>query len=133
MHSIKCIVLGSVCTFPGCFCRYFLIDSYDLVLDRLFLLHRDLVERSGCALQETDAQMSEQQIPGVREADLPKPPAQAPKVVRAEPFQNLPMFVRHVFSWVMNWDAHYFLPITMVWVGPESTNWVCRFYMKCPF
>lgn len=71
-------------------------------------------------------------LPGVDESLLVKP-AEAPAVVRAEPFQNLPMFVRNLFSWVMNWDAHYFLPLTMVWVGPESTNWVARFYLKCPF
>jgi hypothetical protein len=70
-------------------------------------------------------------IPGVRETDLPRIPEDAPPDDgHQEPFTNVKMFVRNVFSWIMNWDCHYFLPITMTWVGPESTNWVCRFYMN---
>lgn len=79
--------------------------------------------------------MSDEEIPGFGDcASLPHVPADAPPDDgKKEPFNNLRMFVRNVFSWILNWDAHYFLPITMTWVSPESTNWVCRFYMKCPF
>jgi hypothetical protein len=70
-------------------------------------------------------------IPGVGQTDLPRVPDDAPPDDgHAEAFVQMRTFVRHIFSWLLNWDCHYFLPITTTWVGPDSTNWVCRFYMN---
>ncbi|KAK8842329.1 hypothetical protein M9Y10_025907 [Tritrichomonas musculus] len=67
-------------------------------------------------------------------SNLPHVPDDAPPDDgHLEPFKNMRDFVRHVFGWIMNWDAHYFLPIATTWIGPGSTNWVTRFYMKMPF
>ena len=65
---------------------------------------------------------------------LPHVPENAPPDSgKAEPFINMKPFIRNVFCWLLNWDAHYFLPIASTWVDPDSTNWVTRFYLKCPF
>lgn len=50
-----------------------------------------------------------------------------------KPFAKLKTFSRQCFSWVMNWDIHYFLPLATTWFSPSIANWVTRFYMKCPF
>lgn len=70
----------------------------------------------------------------IDEKNLPHVPDDAPPDDgHLEPFVRMRDFVRHIFGWIMNWDAHYFLPIATTWIGPESTNWVTRFYMKMPF
>lgn len=71
---------------------------------------------------------------GINEAELPHIPEELQRDDgKLEAFKNIRPFVRNIFSWIMNWDIHYFLPIATTWVSPEAINWVTRFYLKQPF
>ena len=64
---------------------------------------------------------------------LPHVPENDSKRRVPEPFTKVRPFIRHLFSFIMNWDIHYFLPIATTWVSTGATNWVTRLYLRTPF